>query len=75
MCGGLTAVVLTPHSSNFSNVGVETFGVSINSNSLSEPLALWVLDAMMPLRIPDCPPEGKGNGDGKYMGSWTASRG
>ena len=36
----LTEVVLTPHSSNFSNVGVGALGVSMNSNSLSEPLTL-----------------------------------
>ena len=35
-----TEVVLTPQSSNFSNVGVGAFGVSMNSNSLSEP---WTL--------------------------------
>jgi hypothetical protein len=36
----LTDVVLTPHSSNFSKVGVGALGVSMNSNSLSEPLTL-----------------------------------
>jgi hypothetical protein len=35
-----TEVVLTPHSSNFSKVGVGALGVSMNSNSLSEPLTL-----------------------------------
>lgn len=36
----LTDVVRTPQSSNFSNWGVGALGVSINSNSLSEPFAL-----------------------------------
>lgn len=40
-------VVLTPHSSNFSKVGVGAFGVSMNSNSLSEPLVLWGLEDMI----------------------------
>ena len=43
----LTEVVFTPHSSNFSNVGVGAFGVSMNSNSLSEPLVLCGLEAMI----------------------------
>lgn len=43
---GLTEVVFTPHSSNFSNVGVGALGVSMNSNSLSEPLMLWGLEDM-----------------------------
>jgi hypothetical protein len=43
----LTAVVLTPHSSNFSNVGVGALGVSMNSNSLSEPLMLWGFEDMI----------------------------
>ncbi len=43
----LTDVVFTPHSSNFSNVGGGALGVSINSNSLSEPLTLWGLEAMI----------------------------
>lgn len=42
-----TEVVLTPQSSNFSNVGVGALGVSINSNSLSEPLTLWGLEDMI----------------------------
>jgi hypothetical protein len=42
-----TEVVLTPHSSNFSNVGVGALGVSMNSNSLSEPLTLCVLEDMI----------------------------
>lgn len=42
-----TEVVLTPHSSTFSNVGVGAAGVSMNSNSDSEPLALWVLEDMI----------------------------
>jgi hypothetical protein len=41
-----TDVVLTPHSSNFSKVGVGALGVSMNSNSLSEPLVLWGLEDM-----------------------------
>jgi hypothetical protein len=45
--GELTEVVLTPQSSNFSNVGVAALGVSMNSNSLSEPLMLWDLAAML----------------------------
>lgn len=69
-CGRLTDVVLTPHSSNFSKVGAETFGVSINSKSLSATLALG-LDAIIPCESQLCP-QRKGNGDGKYMGSWTA---
>jgi hypothetical protein len=36
----LTDVVRTPQSSNFSNWGVGALGVSINSNSLSEPFVL-----------------------------------
>jgi hypothetical protein len=43
----LTAVVLTPHSSNFSNVGVGALGVSMNSNSLSEPLTLCGFEDMV----------------------------
>jgi hypothetical protein len=43
----LTEVVFTPQSSNFSNVGVAALGVSMNSNSLSEPLTLWDLAAMI----------------------------
>jgi hypothetical protein len=42
-----TDVVLTPHSSNFSKVGVGALGVSMNSNSLSEPLVLWGLEDMI----------------------------
>jgi len=38
--GDLTDVVRTPHSSNFSKVGVGALGVSMNSNSDSLPLAL-----------------------------------
>jgi hypothetical protein len=38
--GILTDVVRTPQSSNFSNLGVGALGVSINSNSLSEPFVL-----------------------------------
>jgi hypothetical protein len=45
--GELTEVVLTPQSSNFSNVGVEAFGVSMNSKSLSEPLVLCTLEDML----------------------------
>lgn len=41
MAARLTEVVLTPQSSNFSKVGVGALGVSMNSNSLSEPLALF----------------------------------
>lgn len=48
-CRGHTEVVLTPQSSNFSKVGVGAFGVSMNSKSLSEPLTLWVLDAIVPV--------------------------
>lgn len=36
----LTDVVRTPQSSNFSNLGDGALGVSINSNSLSEPFTL-----------------------------------
>ena len=43
----LTAVVLTPQSSNFSNVGVGALGVSMNSNSLSEPLTLCGFEDMI----------------------------
>jgi hypothetical protein len=43
----LTDVVLTPQSWKFSNWGVGALGVSMNSKSLSEPLALWTLDAMV----------------------------
>lgn len=39
-------MVFTPQSSNFSNVGVGALGVSMNSNSLSEPLTLWGLEDM-----------------------------
>lgn len=39
-CGKHTEVVLTPHSSNFSNEGVGALGVSMNSNSDSLPLVL-----------------------------------
>ncbi len=42
-----TDVVLTPHSSNFSNVGVGALEISMNSNSLSEPLLLWGLEDMI----------------------------
>jgi hypothetical protein len=42
-----TDVVLTPHSSNFSKVGVGALGVSMNSKSLSEPLVLWGLEDMI----------------------------
>jgi hypothetical protein len=47
VAGELTEVVFTPQSSNFSNVGVAALGVSMNSNSLSEPLMLWDVAAMM----------------------------
>ncbi len=43
----LTDVVRTPQSSDFSNWGVGALGVSINSNSLSEPFVLWVFDAIL----------------------------
>lgn len=77
--GELTAVVLTPHSSNFSKVGAETCGVSINSKSLSEQLASG-LDAIIAFPCLVNPKlsvvhRGKGHGTvlgGKYMGSWTA---
>ncbi len=42
--GKLTEVVRTPHSSNFSKVGVGALGVSMNSNSDSLPLTLCGLD-------------------------------
>lgn len=42
-----TEVVLTPHSSNFSKVGVLAAGVSMNSKSLSELLTLWGLEDMI----------------------------
>jgi hypothetical protein len=42
----LTEVVRTPHSSNFSKVGVGALGVSINSNSDSLPLALCGFDIL-----------------------------
>jgi hypothetical protein len=74
-CGRLTAVVLTPHSSNFSKVGVWTFGVSINSKSLSETLAVWGgLDAMMPCES-QLVHRRKGNGDGEIYGIVDSLRG
>jgi len=45
-----TDVVRTPHSSNFSNVGVGALGVSMNSNSDSLPVALCGLDILEVLR-------------------------
>lgn len=46
-----TEVVRTPHSSNFSKEGVGAFGVSMNSNSDSEPLVLCGFD-MLPTEAP-----------------------
>lgn len=48
---GHTEVVRTPHSSNFSKEGVGALGVSINSNSDSEPLVLCGFD-MLPTEAP-----------------------
>lgn len=48
---GRTEVVLTPHSSNFSKEGVGALGVSMNSNSDSEPLVLCGFD-MLPTEAP-----------------------
>ena len=45
-----TDVVRTPHSSNFSKVGVGAFGVSMNSNSDSLPVTLCGLDILKVLR-------------------------
>jgi hypothetical protein len=42
-----TEVVLTPQSSNFSKDGIGALGVSMNSNSLSEPLTLCGLEDML----------------------------
>ena len=42
----LTEVVRTPHSSNFSKVGVGALGVSINSNSDSLPFTLCGFDML-----------------------------
>lgn len=47
MVGALTEVVFTPQSSNFSIVGVAALGVSMNSNSLSEPLTLLEVAAIL----------------------------
>lgn len=49
--GRRTEVVRTPHSSNFSNEGVGALGVSMNSNSDSEPLVLCGFD-MLPTDAP-----------------------
>jgi hypothetical protein len=42
----LTLVVRTPHSSNFSKVGVGALGVSMNSNSDSLPFTLCGFDML-----------------------------
>lgn len=49
--GRRTEVVRTPHSSNFSKEGVGALGVSMNSNSDSEPLVLCGFD-MLPTDVP-----------------------
>jgi hypothetical protein len=73
-----TDVVLTPHSSNFSKVGVGALGVSMNSNSLSEPLVLWGLEDMIAVfPIDDSGTQQRENVEGMcglFHNTWRRSR-
>lgn len=54
LCALLTVVVCTPHSSNFSKVGVAAFGVWMNSKSLSELYEFWSWTAIFAILCNRC---------------------